>query len=195
MGTFFQINFYVAAFVYGFLFVVLVIALVDWVVAKVYYRATGKTPVKGSGKVPLLNVCLIDTASESASSKESRKKMKGVTFLAFKNLCSFLAPGDGACLYTNSKEGTEEAKRLGWKTREITVSEGVQMLTQKGSKKKKRKECAVDVLMLAVDTRYRNYYEAERAFEEFQGIKFVFDLSSDSDSVYMKPLKSLKKDN
>lgn len=199
---FLEINYYVATFVYGFLFVILTIVLVDYIVMKVCLKKSDKSPQKGGDKIPLLNIYLLDTTSESTIDKDNKKKMRGITFLAFKNLCSFLSPGDGACLYTNSKEGMEEAKKLRWKTKEITVREGVQNVVgtkEKGGKNKKKKgrrnKEEVDVLMLTVDSRCRNYYEAEKAFEEFQGIKMAFDLSSDSDCDYMKPQQSLKKIN
>lgn len=209
---FLEINFYVAAFVYGFLFIVLVIVLVDYIVAKVYYKTTGKNPPGMSDKIPLLNICLLDTTSENTADKDNKKKMRAITFLAFKNLCSFLSPGDGACLFTNSKEGAEEAKKLKWRIKEITVSEGVKNILEPQEEKKKKKKkksekdtdkkrkerknkSEYDVLMLTVDSRYKNFYEAERAFEEFEGIKFAFDLSKESDCEYMKPQKSLKKIN
>lgn len=200
---FLEVNFYVATFVYGFLFIILTIVLVDYIVAKVYYRKTGKNPQKGGDKIPLLNIYLLDTTSDNTIDKDNKKKMRAITFLAFKNLCSFLSPGDGACLFTNSKEGMEEAKKLRWKTKEITVRDGVQnvvgMRENRGKNKKKRarrnKEEEVDVLMLTVDSRCKNYYDAEKAFEEFQGIKMAFDLSKDSDCDYMKPQQSLKKIN
>lgn len=199
---FLEINYYAAVFVYGFLFIILVIVLVDYIVAKIYYKTTGRNPQGSKDKIPLLNICLLDTTSENTNDKDNKKKMRAITFLAFKNLCTFMSPGDGACLFTNSKEGIEEAKKLKWKTKEITVKEGVHKLykvQEKKSKNKRSKEkknkSEYDVLMLTVDTRCKNYYEAEKAYEDFQGIKFCFDLSNDSDCEYMKPQKSLKKIN